>query len=502
MNLITIDGLVHYFCNQTILFCVELKRKLLLIWLKIVIDSSEKDVFFFPCRLKETIQADTMNAVRKTDFNDKRCGSAQDQIKYCIRVWFYSLGNALVITIPVVLILWVYFLPGLILRSDILESCGDLIYVKLRKAMIWFTLFGFSSAYGVQVFGIYFWKRSMLYCLLPGFSVVVFVDVFLSEFLSVCVYIFVTITSIYLIWKEKAYTNAPCHILEESTRKNELVYPIAKMTAVIWMIYFLLQYSYPIFLDSGLRGKLFIRVIILPILNTSCTSLQLHIVKSVRKNHTEYLIPMIWVSSGFLTIYERIIANTMFKSGDYLNFIFVSFASSVIEIINHLTYFYRIEFMGKILTTLSKLGTKNSRSVRMVSVNPSDHSRSKDQIQLPEQTDDKEWLMMIRTKMILEDIAMEVMMTFTVTFLLYFIHPLIKDQKVETIPSFEIAFNRLLIQMSFEFLSDFTGIYWTVRMQGMKYAFHTAKVIQKWFWVWVQFIAWQSLLVFWFFISF
>eukprot|EP00002_Diphylleia_rotans_P039906 TRINITY_DN9378_c0_g1_i14.p1 TRINITY_DN9378_c0_g1~~TRINITY_DN9378_c0_g1_i14.p1 ORF type:complete len:103 (-),score=22.01 TRINITY_DN9378_c0_g1_i14:73-381(-) len=102
----------------------------------------------------------------------------------------------------------------------------------------------------------------------------------------------------------------------------------------------------------------------------------------------------------------------------------------------------------------------------------------------------------------MEDISIELVMIFTVTFLLYFAHPLVENEKAQTIPRFEICIIQLLIQIAFELLSDIFGIYWTITRHKIELKTSDVEIKNRWFWVWIYFILWQYMTVFWYFRTF
>eukprot|EP00002_Diphylleia_rotans_P009157 TRINITY_DN19180_c0_g1_i1.p1 TRINITY_DN19180_c0_g1~~TRINITY_DN19180_c0_g1_i1.p1 ORF type:complete len:212 (-),score=37.45 TRINITY_DN19180_c0_g1_i1:517-1152(-) len=211
---------------------------------------------------------------------------------------------------------------------------------------------------------------------------------------------------------------------------------------------------------------------------------------------------MLWITNGYLKIFERIFTNGIFNSGDYLSFVATTFAASLLEIVNHVTHFHRVSVVDKLLGAIRNLKSSKNRAIRSVSVIPSDEIQ-RETLQVNQKLSHEEtWAWSIRKKLILEEISIELMMIFTVTFLLYFVHPLIQNDKVETIGAFEFCAVNSVIQIVFELISDCFGVYWAISRHNIPLRFTDVEIVNKWFWVWLFFMLCQSLWIFWFLFSF
>eukprot|EP00002_Diphylleia_rotans_P040800 TRINITY_DN9768_c0_g2_i2.p1 TRINITY_DN9768_c0_g2~~TRINITY_DN9768_c0_g2_i2.p1 ORF type:complete len:210 (-),score=34.49 TRINITY_DN9768_c0_g2_i2:72-701(-) len=205
---------------------------------------------------------------------------------------------------------------------------------------------------------------------------------------------------------------------------------------------------------------------------------------------------MFWITNGGLKIFERLFTNSMFVNGDYIDLVGTTFAAALIEILSHITYFHRAFFVEKAVKSIMKLKQNTKRLVRSVFV-VSRIDSAKDE-ESGTVWNEIEWLANVRKELIIEDISIELMMIFAVTFQLYFVHPLIENEKAQTIPNIKICMIQLLIQIFFEFLSDVFGIYWTITKHGIELQGTDLEIRTQWLWVWVFFIVNQSLLIFFF----
>eukprot|EP00002_Diphylleia_rotans_P040279 TRINITY_DN9508_c0_g1_i1.p1 TRINITY_DN9508_c0_g1~~TRINITY_DN9508_c0_g1_i1.p1 ORF type:complete len:466 (+),score=75.27 TRINITY_DN9508_c0_g1_i1:128-1525(+) len=422
---------------------------------------------------------------------------------YCMKIWGIALLKALTVVIPVLVMLWNLFLPSLVLRRDLLLGVKTLLYERIGAVFHNLSVYGFNSIYGVCIFGFYFFQKSLYYCYLPGMILSTFTDVFISDLVGDVIYFFALLSSIVLVYREKLPNPPPKKLIDEFERKKKIAKPLGKMIVVIFFVYFTVQFIYPIFLDSTFQARLAIRFIFLPIMITCCTSLQMHFLKPVQKKHMDYLIPILLMTSGILKMYERIFTNGMFNSGDYTSLVGTTFAAAIIEVANHFTYFYRHAVVDKMARVVTKFRKGKNRSVQAFSAVANVDSEQDIGKQTLRMTIlENGWLLDLRKRLIIEDISIELIMIFTVTFLLYFVHPLIENKKAEIIPTFEICIAQLLIQIVFEHLSDIFGIYWTISRHKIQLKREDVEIKNRWFWVWIFFILYQSLYIFWFLLSY
>lgn len=93
----------------------------------------------------------------------------------------------------------------------------------------------------------------------------------------------------------------------------------------------------------------------------------------------------------------------------------------------------------------------------------------------------------------MEDISIEIMMILTVTFLLYWMNPLTRDDKFQTIPTFENCIVQVAIQLAFELLSDVFALYWSGTKHSIRFDRSEMQMESSWHMVWIVFLLWQSL---------
>eukprot|EP00002_Diphylleia_rotans_P040591 TRINITY_DN9666_c0_g1_i1.p1 TRINITY_DN9666_c0_g1~~TRINITY_DN9666_c0_g1_i1.p1 ORF type:complete len:464 (-),score=93.27 TRINITY_DN9666_c0_g1_i1:277-1668(-) len=455
------------------------------------------------------IGSDPQNIAEEQEENEGK-GESKNEIKNgggslfidCMKLWTLFFVKALVIVTPVLVVLWIFFLPALVLKADGLQDLKDLIYVNIQTGFRYVANYGFTSIYGTCVFGFYFTKKALLFCILPGLISSIFIDFIFPGYIGILIYYIGLFSSILLVYQQKLPENPSEKVIEEFERKYEIAKSLGRMALVLVVVIIIFRFIYPIFLNSDFHSKVLIRFVVLPIMAVCCSSLQIHFLKSVQKKHIDFLIPMLWITNGYLKMYERIFTNSMFNSGDYISLIVTTFIAALIEIVNHTTYFYRYAIVRKIKGTLSELRKGKNRSVHTTSLVPSGESQSQDEIQKHDYKDEHEWILDLRKRLVIEEIPTEMMMIFTVTFLLYFVHPLVENEKAQTISRFEVCIIQLLIQIAFELLSDVFGIYWTIRRHKIEMKTSDVKIRNRWFWVWIFFILFQLLQFFWFLLSY
>eukprot|EP00002_Diphylleia_rotans_P008127 TRINITY_DN1784_c0_g2_i4.p1 TRINITY_DN1784_c0_g2~~TRINITY_DN1784_c0_g2_i4.p1 ORF type:complete len:298 (+),score=46.75 TRINITY_DN1784_c0_g2_i4:518-1411(+) len=252
---------------------------------------------------------------------------------YCLKLWSILLVKALVVVTPVLAVMWIFFIPALVLSRDLLQGVEDLLYVKVGTIFFYVSLYGFDSIYGVSIFGFYFTRKALFFCFLPGCIISILFDVFISASFGHLTYFVAIILSINNVYRKTPPENPPKKLMMMFERKNIIAKPLGKMALVLFAVYYLIVFIYPAFLNSGFVSRLFIRFIVLPIIVTCCTNLQMHFLKSVQCTYIDFLIPMLWITNGFLKIYERIFTNTIFKSGDYLSLVATTFTAALIELV-------------------------------------------------------------------------------------------------------------------------------------------------------------------------
>lgn len=248
---------------------------------------------------------------------------------------------------------------------------------------------------------------------------------------------------------------------------------------------------FPFFTNSTRSGKLFLRFIILPFVSSLSSSAQMHFVKSTPRIHVDYVIPMLWITSGFLKIFERLFTNSMFQNGDYQSLVGLYFGAALVEIFSHCTYMKRIMLMKHILKYISRMQPCLIRRKRTVALRQLQGVR--ESAGATEANTEFDWVFFVRQKMIIEDITIEIMMVFTVSFILFFIHPLVNNASLQTIPDFGTCALQLVIQLLFEMMSDIFGLYWATKKDGIVLTLDSVSFKDSWFWIWVLFLLWQSL---------
>eukprot|EP00002_Diphylleia_rotans_P033680 TRINITY_DN7182_c0_g1_i2.p1 TRINITY_DN7182_c0_g1~~TRINITY_DN7182_c0_g1_i2.p1 ORF type:complete len:465 (+),score=50.89 TRINITY_DN7182_c0_g1_i2:55-1449(+) len=414
-------------------------------------------------------------------------------ILFCFQLWIRIMCKAVIICIPVLMFFWIFFTPALVLSPKMLDSVKDLLYFKLLIVFRELFYYGFLGWYVITLFGFYFSEQALRYFFLPGIILAITIYAFTQfPLIGNVIAILSLLASIDMIRRKNLPSPHSQKLLWHYLMMKNSGKHLAKIVTTIGFIFLLCQALLSTFLQVNLRGKILLRFFLFPFLMSFCTSLQLHFLSNVPKIHQEYVLQMVLGSNGMLKIFERLLTNSMFDSGDYVNFMISNFASTVVEIANHASYSYRMKAFQIFLTKFrGYIGKLRPRTVRHISVVPQSDTEEK-KFMNTSMREEIEWIVQIRRHIALEDISMEFMMIFTVTFLLYFIHPLVDNEKVETIGSFQNCIIQLLIQLAFEFLGDMFGLFWIVKKQKMPIELGDVGFKNQWSRLWMTFMIWQS----------
>eukprot|EP00002_Diphylleia_rotans_P002560 TRINITY_DN11606_c0_g1_i1.p1 TRINITY_DN11606_c0_g1~~TRINITY_DN11606_c0_g1_i1.p1 ORF type:complete len:459 (+),score=92.45 TRINITY_DN11606_c0_g1_i1:94-1470(+) len=422
---------------------------------------------------------------------------------HCTVIWSKIFAKALIICIPAITFLWIFFLPALILLPLYSHFLSTILYTSILNILSSVLFFSFVTIYAYMIYGLHLSQRAFTWCWFPGLFLSLYVGVYLELTLLSQVICFVLIFVAFLIVHHEklptlpsATSQAPTQALVDLyTRRTEISTPLAKMVCVVGLLFFLLRVLHPIFLDADLLGKCALRFIALPMILSCCAGAQLHFIKAAPTKHVEILVPVLWISNGMLKIFERLLTNSMFESGDYLRFAASALAASLIEAVSHASYRRRVCFVHRFMVYINNVVSKRKAKARQVSLVPLDSIDLQPQ-QKPEAMTDKEWVLQIRKALILEEIMIELIMVFVVTILLYFVSPLVANSNFETITTFKTMVIQLCIQLLFEGMSDVFGLYWMMSQENMVLSLVDVQLESKWRLFWVIFVLYQSLLLF------
>eukprot|EP00002_Diphylleia_rotans_P032020 TRINITY_DN6687_c0_g1_i2.p1 TRINITY_DN6687_c0_g1~~TRINITY_DN6687_c0_g1_i2.p1 ORF type:complete len:454 (+),score=78.40 TRINITY_DN6687_c0_g1_i2:353-1714(+) len=420
---------------------------------------------------------------------------------WCIfRLWIRICAKALASCVPVLLFLWIYSLPALIMRQHASDGTKELLYVTIRKVLSAILYYGLIASYGVALFGIQLCWKGLLFCWWPSLFFVIMTNIFMDiPTLINIVNLVMTVVLILIVYHQPLPKDSTPSMIESYERKCSISKTLAKMAIVVGFAFILLQVLLSIFLSSSFFGQIVLRFAILPSLISSCMALQMYFLKSIPPKHVEYAVPTLWISNGFLKMAERLFTNSMFNSGDYIYFVLSTFAAAIIEIISHATYLKRVSILHNLISRMRFSFEKKRNSIHNLSVI---EAGEREMSSMPTAQPRYNLVSSLRKQMVIEDISIEIIMVFTVTFLLYFMHPLNDRGKFETIPSLHICIVQLLIQLVFELISDFFGLYWTMNHHHITLQASDILIENHWSWVWIFFIMFQSLYVLYFLVSY
>eukprot|EP00002_Diphylleia_rotans_P008978 TRINITY_DN18984_c0_g1_i1.p1 TRINITY_DN18984_c0_g1~~TRINITY_DN18984_c0_g1_i1.p1 ORF type:complete len:461 (-),score=51.22 TRINITY_DN18984_c0_g1_i1:104-1486(-) len=406
-------------------------------------------------------------------------------ISNAMRIWAIVILKSISISLPIIIFIWIYFLPALILGENLRNSLKPFLYEKFLIVIRYPTYYGFMAIYGVSTFGFQICMRPVFFVLLPSSILSVYLDLFVqNEWLELANDLGSIFFSIYLVHAYRPPTNSGSNLQELVLRKNEITGPLAKMIVVIFAVYTGMSSVFLTVIQLNYQGILLLRLIILPITITCCSSLQMYFLKSLPKRYTECAVPVIWISNGMLKILERILTNIIFGSGGYDSFVYFAILACCMEMTNHMSYFYKLKLIKMATVTFKKLN-QNQKSTRKISVIPAEENSGR---LSHYSTSDMAWLIEIRKRLIVEDITLEIIMAIVVTFMLYMIDPLAEDDRFGTISSFVDFFIQIIIQLLFEMISDVFGLYWSLRYHHIGLIPSDIKLNDRWGWLWFSFV--------------
>eukprot|EP00002_Diphylleia_rotans_P003299 TRINITY_DN12253_c0_g1_i1.p1 TRINITY_DN12253_c0_g1~~TRINITY_DN12253_c0_g1_i1.p1 ORF type:complete len:446 (+),score=62.68 TRINITY_DN12253_c0_g1_i1:55-1392(+) len=418
-------------------------------------------------------------------------------------IWFHILGKTMVVCIPVLLFLHLFFLLAIVMQDQLSFFAKDLIYFKIAAVIRGFSFYGLVSVYAVKVFGFHLCQKALFMCIIPGMLLNILQEIFIG--LGALVDIIFAVSTISLAMVMIRFENSShvhqtdAHVLTE--RKTFLSKPVIRIALVIGFTLIILRLLLKLFLQGSILVKLMLRFIVLPCFMLVSSSIEMQILKVVPSQHLESIIPIVSASTGLLKIFERLFTNNLFVSGDYASFAISTFFAMTVEVINHATYSHRASVFEHIVRIFTFSKRRHSRSLRSISVTsqPIDPQASLAQnIKI----DDTIWISNIRRSLLVEDISIELLMIFTVTLLMYFIKDLVENESVQVIPNFYTCSIQLLMQLLFEYVCNVFGIYWSCKMQGIVMNIQDIQIFSGWFWFWYLFMLFQSLVLFYFLCSF
>eukprot|EP00002_Diphylleia_rotans_P038634 TRINITY_DN8824_c0_g1_i1.p1 TRINITY_DN8824_c0_g1~~TRINITY_DN8824_c0_g1_i1.p1 ORF type:complete len:494 (+),score=89.32 TRINITY_DN8824_c0_g1_i1:133-1614(+) len=407
-------------------------------------------------------------------------------------VWIKIFARAVVMVSPVILLMALFFLPGLMLSESKVNSFRDLLYLDIGAAMITVFYYGFVCVYSIRLFGSLLCYRAIYFVVVPCLLLGIYLRVFLHAVQASDLVAGVAVV-LYLETIRRTNDSALPHepSFEYDVRKKQLLIPFLKMVIVLGGMYFALLLSFPVYLRVGVYGKLFLRFGFLPLTTSLCTGLQTTLMKGIAPRHLECAVPILWVSNGILKIWERLYTNSIFANDDYLSFALLSMFASVIEIVNHGTYLRKMVLVHKCMSFLS-CANRKGRHVRRIS-SAADVDRGPTTTVIPESV---RWVESIRRRMLVEDIAIELKMIITVTILLYLMHPLVHNTSFHGISSLAACVIQIAIQIFFEGISDVFGIHWAAKKHGIQIKHENIPLTDNWIPLWMVLLIWQMLAMF------
>eukprot|EP00002_Diphylleia_rotans_P032138 TRINITY_DN6725_c0_g1_i2.p1 TRINITY_DN6725_c0_g1~~TRINITY_DN6725_c0_g1_i2.p1 ORF type:complete len:475 (+),score=86.52 TRINITY_DN6725_c0_g1_i2:195-1619(+) len=423
-------------------------------------------------------------------------------IRDVLSLWARLFLRAQCVAIPVVTLLAGYFLPALILPSDQLTEIEYPLYDATREAIGWTSLYALTALTLLKVFGRRFCRRALLIIVPPSLGLTLYLRIPLGiTRVGTLIYGVACLLMVILISAEKDPTFAPANsgpiLLLESRQRRELFRPFTRMALVIWLAYIALLFLFPVFLEAQILMRLALRFVCLPVITSLCSALQIWILHSVRIEFLGNIAPIMWVSGGILKLYERIFTICMFGSNSSpLMLAYVSFVASIMEMCIHATYFRRMNILDRFMSSfLARIDSVQQRFFGgSISANLHRLS-SEDNIQEMAQQE-QERTREVRKHLCQFNIAMELKMLVTVTFLLFFMHTLVSEDQIVSIKNVSICFINLSIQFCFEFLSDSFCLHWTISQEGVLIDAKEVQSYDTWFSLWVLLLIWQSFTIF------
>eukprot|EP00002_Diphylleia_rotans_P001961 TRINITY_DN11193_c0_g1_i1.p1 TRINITY_DN11193_c0_g1~~TRINITY_DN11193_c0_g1_i1.p1 ORF type:complete len:427 (+),score=71.27 TRINITY_DN11193_c0_g1_i1:50-1330(+) len=413
-------------------------------------------------------------------------------------LWLRIFLKAALICGPVIGLFWIYFLPALLLDEDLLDRIYDFLYVQIGSLLGWSLFFGFVSIYWGLVFGIYFCRRGLMFGLLPGVLTSALLDLLMNfGGYGFPISLTLVIISLLVINREPLPPNSPPIIERQYQRKSKIGIPVLKIIVTIIVVSLILLLAFIIYINVETEGKLFIRFIIVPLLKVLCSGLQMYFLRDIPPAYITYAMPTICVSNAIISIFERLFTNSIFDTEDYVSFTLSTLLASLVEMANHATYFYRASITRKFTKPFSRPASTNLS----VSLSTAYSANSDEDHQMINTEEDEEaWMLRIRKMLIVQEIATEMMMILTVTFLLYFVNPIVGDDAIQTISTLENCIYLLLIQIALELVSDLFGLYWTISREKIELELKDVDLKDRWYWLWLVFMGWQCVqVVYWLF---
>eukprot|EP00002_Diphylleia_rotans_P001774 TRINITY_DN11009_c0_g1_i1.p1 TRINITY_DN11009_c0_g1~~TRINITY_DN11009_c0_g1_i1.p1 ORF type:complete len:235 (-),score=19.13 TRINITY_DN11009_c0_g1_i1:807-1511(-) len=187
---------------------------------------------------------------------------ASASLASCTLTWIMIFLKSLVVVIPVLFFFWIYYLPAIVLRKDILCRVQELLYEKLRIVIFWISNYGYITSYGVNTFGFYYCKKSITAAIIPGVLLGILLDAN-TGWLMVN-YVIVTaaigVASFKLICGERLPLNPSHQLYEQFERLQKLLIPLVKVVLMVAITYGVMMTIYLYFLQDNFMGKFFLLV--------------------------------------------------------------------------------------------------------------------------------------------------------------------------------------------------------------------------------------------------
>eukprot|EP00002_Diphylleia_rotans_P026913 TRINITY_DN5388_c0_g1_i5.p1 TRINITY_DN5388_c0_g1~~TRINITY_DN5388_c0_g1_i5.p1 ORF type:complete len:457 (-),score=54.00 TRINITY_DN5388_c0_g1_i5:1016-2386(-) len=421
--------------------------------------------------------------------------SVFETISLSFRIWLLALQKALLICTPVMIFLWIYFLPALVTSEIVLDGIRDILYVKILNILTFLFFYSFVFSYFTTAFGAGFCKNASIFFWLPA----MIINFFLRTFTGYGGLVLDTVSvvlSAFQIRREKLPENPTVVQLQQFERKNSMMNPLAKMSLIVSIIFATYQSLFEFFIQSTQNTRILIRFVLLPVLNSLFMGFQIHFMRGIEMSHLSYSTPTLWITNGFIKVFEKMIANIMFIGTDYRSYVLATLAATFIEIINHATYMHRVNIVNKTMNVCQGISKRRRKSIRTISVAPCAETHADRDCDVALDTT-AVFMNRIRKSLIVEDITIEMVMIFTATLLLYFIHLLIDNKTMfETIKSFRLCVIQIFIQMGFELVSDVFGLYWMISRHGIDLTLRDVQVKDMWLYVWILFMLQQCLWIY------
>eukprot|EP00002_Diphylleia_rotans_P008842 TRINITY_DN18821_c0_g1_i1.p1 TRINITY_DN18821_c0_g1~~TRINITY_DN18821_c0_g1_i1.p1 ORF type:complete len:472 (-),score=50.84 TRINITY_DN18821_c0_g1_i1:114-1529(-) len=404
--------------------------------------------------------------------------------------WRISLRSFTVLA-PMLLFLWIYFLPSMILYGKQGSLLLHLLYYPLRSFLNQAFYHAFIIVVSVELFGIRLCSRGMVLVEFPGFLLSIYVEVVekMPELGTIISGLWV-IGYIYTL-RQKIQNHQDLREVEYHSRRDSLAAPLGKIVSVLVISFLAIDAILPIFIQAGLYTKILLRFGALPLISSLCSGLQIRLLKGVPNEHKELVIPILWVSNGIMKMSERLYNNNLVQNDQYWHLVLLSSLSCFVEIFLSATYITRNVLIQQGFTILSDTARRIRSHENVVSVVPSIDDAQPVGPSLKANDVDKSFLEYVRHHIVVEDISMELKMITSMTFLMYFVRSLDASMVFETIPNLNVCLIQVIIQLSIEIISDLFALYWLAAKDGIRLLPQEISIVDKWTVHHFVFLGWQ-----------